>query len=1084
MLVAVAVAPVLGAPSAPTGGRKGRGTDRGSLEGSVPLSVRAKNETGRYFVVMKAPSVAERVDAARQQGTAARPTGSLVRAVEASQQGALAAATASGAKVTYRYSRVANAFAATMTGATAQVLAQRSDVKAVQRVNVVRQNLSSSVPSIGTKKVWKKYKAKGQGITVAVIDTGIDYLHKALGGSGSKAAYQSNDPSIIEPGTFPTKKVIGGYDFVGTNYDVIDEDPANDTPNPDPDPLDDGVVGDHGTHVAGTCCGTGVKGKIGKGVAPKAKLLAYKVWHSGSSTADVLVAAFERAVDPNEDGNFDDKADVINFSGGVDFGSAGSLEGQAAENVANLGVVFVAAAGNAGNSGTGGTAYVGGTPGSSEKVITVAASIDQFLAQTTEVLQPSGIEFVEDGLTVYQMWSGDPGGDFKGQLFDVRELNPPADPSGAPSAADQQLCAPVVGTPLAGKIALIYKASTGDGDCAGVLKSYNAQLAGAKGVIFRSGFFGVPFGLATDPADPVVTIPAWMVGTADGEVLGEAVSPDAPTAFYTRNTQVKIGIKAKVIPGYKDRMTDFTSQGPARISNILKPDVTAPGYEITSANAGTGKGKLTISGTSMATPHVAGAAALLLQVHKGWGVEEVKAALMNQAKEDLVQIDGTGPVPATIQGAGRIRVDQSARAKSLAYPGSLSFGLQPVSEETTLPTQTITVENESPRKHNYSVASTLHQNSFAEEVATLEFSLDNVNWASTAAFSLTKKSSRELFVRMTVHPGQLADVEEFLGWITQYADIDGAVKIKQTLNGSDTLRVVWQVVPMAASDDTVGQTSVDLGGAPVHLDITSQPAAGTSFADLYVLGGTSAATTHTEEDITHFGARSFAGTTLDGTPEGVPTGVDPAFGVSWIDFLTDSHAPDEPLEFGIRTDAIHNAAQTAEVTVFIDAGNDGNYADDELNADFLAVKPQNDVRTCLYDLSVADPFAACAESYFADYSQYNSNLFGIVIDAGALGLTNGDSEIGYGVEVCTGGYSGDIPSLVCDTAGAQGNGWSAELDVTDPGIEPFTWFCGGFFGGPACSAGIDINGNNQSLDLMVLFPNNRPEEDVAVVETT
>lgn len=141
------------------------------------------------------------------------------------------------------------------------------------------------------------------------------------------AAYESNDPNVIEPGTFPTDKVVGGFDFVGSDYDVLDDDTSNDIPRPDFDPLDRDR---HGTHTGGTCCGIGVPGAIGKGVAPKVKILAYKVWDVGNSTDDVLVAAYDRAVDPDQDGDTSDRADVVSFSGGVTYGSLDLVEAIAA----------------------------------------------------------------------------------------------------------------------------------------------------------------------------------------------------------------------------------------------------------------------------------------------------------------------------------------------------------------------------------------------------------------------------------------------------------------------------------------------------------------------------------------------------------------------------------------------------------------------------------------------------------------------------------------------------------------------------------------------------------------------------------
>ena len=94
---------------------------------------------------------------------------------------------------------------------------------------------------------------------------------------------------------------------------------------------------------------------------PRALLYAYKVWDEGNSTDDVLVAAYERAMDPNQDGSVDDAVDVLSFSGGVDYGTLNSMEAMAAQRVVDLGTVFVASAGNSGNQPSGGSAYISGT---------------------------------------------------------------------------------------------------------------------------------------------------------------------------------------------------------------------------------------------------------------------------------------------------------------------------------------------------------------------------------------------------------------------------------------------------------------------------------------------------------------------------------------------------------------------------------------------------------------------------------------------------------------------------------------------------------------------------------------------------
>ena len=159
---------------------------------------------------------------------------------------------------------------------------------------------TAGVPYIGAPQAWQNTGKTGKGVKIAVIDTGVDYTHANFGGPGTPAAFTGNNGTIIEPGTFPTAKVIGGWDFVGDDYDSDSSDPAKTIPHPDPDPLD---CNGHGSHVAGTAAGFGIlsngeqyKGAynastysnsftIGPGVAPNAKILAYRVFGcTGSAT--------------------------------------------------------------------------------------------------------------------------------------------------------------------------------------------------------------------------------------------------------------------------------------------------------------------------------------------------------------------------------------------------------------------------------------------------------------------------------------------------------------------------------------------------------------------------------------------------------------------------------------------------------------------------------------------------------------------------------------------------------------------------------------------------------------------------------
>ena len=440
------------------------GRDRLRSEGYVPKNFTPASElasnTGRYFVTLDTPSVADAVKASPRP-LSGRAQSKVAKQARASQAAAIGQAKSLGGSVNYRYDTLLNGFSTSISSAAAEQLAKRGDVRSVEPVSISVKTNETAVPFIGAPNVYKKFHAKGQGVKVAVVDDGIDYTHKNFGGPGTVSAYESNNPNVIETRangtpTFPTKKVAGGFDFVGSGYDVLDEDTSNDTPHPDFDPLDDG--GGHGSHTAGSCCGNGVPGKIGAGVAPKSTIYSYKVWSGGNtpggggdSTDDVLVAAYERAVDPNQDGNTSDKADVLSFSGGVDYGTLNSAEARAAQRVVDLGTVFVASAGNSSNQGVGAAGYIIGTPAAARGVVAVAASIDQYTAQTLTVNSPSGLTLPDNGIMVEQDFGGSiPDGGLTGDLYDSRAEDAPASP-GNESAERRPALRPGRGQPLRGQ---------------------------------------------------------------------------------------------------------------------------------------------------------------------------------------------------------------------------------------------------------------------------------------------------------------------------------------------------------------------------------------------------------------------------------------------------------------------------------------------------------------------------------------------------------------------------------------------------------------------------------------------------------
>jgi hypothetical protein len=217
-------------------------------------------------------------------------------------------------------------------------------VKKVHVNKSMKSSLHKSIPQIRANEVWNTHGAVGDGVVVGIIDTGIDYMHPALGGGFGSGA-----------------KVIGGYDFV----------------NNDADPMDDNG---HGTHVAGIVAADGA---AIKGVAPKAKLYAFKVLGAnGGGREDDIIAAIERTVDPNNDGNINDRLDIVNMSLGSDDGDPDDAASAAVDNATKLGVTFVIAAGNSGEpdhiSGKEGNYFYSGmetigSPGTSRLAITVGA---------------------------------------------------------------------------------------------------------------------------------------------------------------------------------------------------------------------------------------------------------------------------------------------------------------------------------------------------------------------------------------------------------------------------------------------------------------------------------------------------------------------------------------------------------------------------------------------------------------------------------------------------------------------------------------------------------------------------------------
>jgi minor extracellular serine protease Vpr len=664
-----------------------------------------------------------------------------------------------------------------------RVMVRAGDIPAIRAADgvesvaaITRYHLTNdtSVPWIGGHDV-RDAGFTGDGVTIAVIDTGIDYTHASFAGSGLPADYENNDKGVIEVGTFPTAKVVNGFDFAGPIYDASSDDPTANTPQPDPDPLDGNG---HGTHVAATAAGIDpLSDPLEEGMAQDASVMALKVFGDTAGSTDVVSDAIEFALDPNNDLSTDDAADVINMSLGSDFGHPDDPSAIASQNAVDAGVVVVASAGNSAD-----VPYVTGSPAVADGVISVAASVD------------GGVTLL--GMTVNSPLSI--AGDYEAAAGDFGSLDP--DTTGDLAIADPlDACTPL--PDMTGEIAFIQR-----GTCEFTVKIRNAEDAGAIGALVFNNADGPPIGMAHNGTEPKPTIPAVMISLEDGEDIGAVAAVDTVNVTLSDDVEVPR-------PDLADTMAGFTSRGPG-FGSVFKPDVSAPGFSIRSAAVGTGDGAALNSGTSMASPHVAGAAAQLLEAYPAATPAQVKAMLMNSARPALPD----GDVAIAAQGTGVIQIDRAALdVGGYASPGGLSFGrLNPTTSGTT--TRTVDVTR------------LTGEATYDVELITNQ-TLPGVDWDISATTVATSSGSGSVDVSLTVDPAAMDSDDGFFS----QAESDGWVRFTNQADPTDTMVVGLLAVVDPAS--TVAAT----GGEDTVSIVNTGP--GDGFADGYTLIAEGDATT-------------------------------------------------------------------------------------------------------------------------------------------------------------------------------------------------------------------------------------------------
>lgn len=566
-------------------------------------------------------------------------------------------ASISGARKVHDYQVTFNGFAAQMTAKQAELLRARKDVVGVWEDELLKPQTDSTPEFLGLtgpRGPWF-WGFTGEDVVIGVIDSGIHPEHPSVadmptrirGDRGRKVPYGPAPEhftgegcdfgnSEFNPGDAPfecNNKLIKAESFsesflsINTlaDYEFLSARDA------------DG----HGTHTATTAGGNnGVESSFGgtvSGMAPRARVAVYKVcWDapnpddSGCFSSDSM-AAIDQAVA--------DGVDVINFSVG---GSSTTFNGP--DDIAFLYAadagVFVSV--SAGNSGPGSETI--GTPSGVPWVISVAAAEDnQSFGTGLQLDAPTELAAIYEGL--------EGGGPVK--LADSGAIS-----SGVVAAEPLDACGPLTNTAaMDGQIALVIR-----GACAFTDKYNNAAAAGARAIVVYND------GTAADRIDPIVmsapdtTIPGVMIRHPDGELI-------ASTADTTGTLSPEIQVSRE------DRITGFSSRGAnAGAPDIIKPDLAAPGVGIIAGTSPVSSGGdlfASLSGTSMASPHIAGIMALLKQAHPDWTPAMAKSALMTSARTDLQKSFGPEAADPFDMGAGAV-APSAAFTPGLVYDAGLA----------------------------------------------------------------------------------------------------------------------------------------------------------------------------------------------------------------------------------------------------------------------------------------------------------------------------------------------------------------------------------------------------------------------------
>ncbi|WP_223592228.1 S8 family serine peptidase [Neobacillus bataviensis] len=649
---------------------------------------------------------------------------------------------AKGVKFTYKnhFSTAFNGFSGEVQFGDIAKLEEIDGIKHIYLANAYKRpeekpDMKTSKSFIQTSQTWADAKLKGEGMVVAVIDTGIDPSHKdfVLTDPSKEGLTKDNVAAIVSKdglkGKFFTDKVPYGYNYFDQNDTILDK----------------GATGMHGMHVAGIVAANGNEEDGGiKGVAPESQVLAMKVFSNDilfpSTWSDVYLAAIDDSIKLG--------ADVLNMSlGEVDsFYQEQSAEDIAIARATNNGIVCSMSAGNSNTIGFGwdNPFYknpdigVVEAPGINPDAISVAAS-GNVAVQYQHSLTIDGVEgtsFTGYGIDDWTMLASE------NESLELVSLN------GAPGFPEDY-----EGLDVTGKIVVLKR-----GDLSLADKAWIAAEAGAAGIIVYNSD-----GETLYKNQGGWDIPFMMLSEEEGTALETAIE-EGQTTFHVAKS-------GELLDPETGRMSEFSSWGTTP-SLELKPEITAPGGRILSTLNDNQYG--VYSGTSMAAPHVAGGSALVQQYlqndtrFKGLSVSErthlAKTLLMNTAKV-IDDVNGK-PFSPRQQGAGMMQTYNAVKTPVYVVNKSTGTAKVELKDFTTKEfTMTLKAKNITDKDVTYNVrtdvlADTLKENPEGEAQNALnEGRLQGVKWDGPRTITVPAGGSKDISIHVDLSEAKVPAID-------------------------------------------------------------------------------------------------------------------------------------------------------------------------------------------------------------------------------------------------------------------------------------------------------------------------------------